>query len=77
MIEINGVRFYDEPGSCGSYPCLKTGATHFSPGGKRGLCIMWNEMHLRTRNIPARCHKLSKKALTYPEGSKLTIVVNM
>jgi len=76
MIEINGYKFYDEPGSCGSCPCLNTGATHLNPGVKRGHCILWNEWHLRYRNIPARCHKLFKKAMTYPDGTKLIIVAN-
>lgn len=31
MIEINGYKFYEEPGSCGSCPCLNTGATHLNP----------------------------------------------
>lgn len=74
MIEINGYKFYEEPGSCGSCPCMNTGATHLNPGVKRGHCILWNEWHLRYRNIPARCHKLFKKAMTYPDGSKLSIV---
>lgn len=76
MVEINGYKFYDEPRSCGSCPCMNTGATHLNPGVKRGHCILWNEWHLRYRNIPARCHKLIKKALTYPDGSKLIIVAN-
>lgn len=25
MVEINGYKFYDEPGSCGSCPCMYTG----------------------------------------------------
>ena len=55
---------------------MNTGATHIHPGVKRGHCILWNEWHLRYRNIPARCHKLFKKAMTYPDGSKLVIVAN-
>lgn len=76
MIEINGYRFYDEPRRFGSCPCLNTGATHNSPGAKRGHCVLWNEWHLRTRNIPAICHKLFKIALTYPNGSKLALQNN-
>lgn len=76
MLEINGQAFYDEPRSCGSCPFLCTGATNMYPGAKRGHCILFNEWHLRYRNIPRRCHKLFKKALTFPEGTELAIVEN-
>lgn len=31
MIEINGFKFYDEPGSCGSCPCMNTGQPTSTP----------------------------------------------
>lgn len=76
MVKIEGKEFYDEPWSCGSCPFMNTGATRLSPSVKRGHCTLWNEWHLSYRNIPQRCHKLFKKAMTYPDGTKLAIVVN-
>ena len=74
MIEINGYKFYDEPGSCGSCQAFNNGATHMSPGSKFGHCLIWDEWHHSWCNVPRRCHKLFMKALTFPDGSKLSIV---
>lgn len=76
MIEINGFKFYDEPGSCGSCPVFSNGATHMSPGAKIGHCLIFDEWHHSWCNVPPRCRKLFKKAMTYPEGTKLAIVKN-
>lgn len=74
MVKINGEAFYDEPRSCGSCPFMFRYSSSLSLPDKRGHCLLFNEWHLRYRNIPRRCHKLFKKALTFPEGSELSIV---
>jgi hypothetical protein len=74
MVYINGYKFYEAPGSCGTCPFFNNGSTQMDPGSMRGHCVMWNEMHGRTTNPPRRCAKLFKKALTFPDGASLSIV---
>ena len=76
MIYINGQKFYDKPGSCGTCPFFNNGSTHMSPGSIKGHCLQWNEMHKSYINPPARCKKLFNKAFKYPEGTELIIVGN-
>lgn len=79
MIIINGHKFYEEPGSCGTCPFLLTGNTDSPmpvPHADKGLCIQWDETHHTWANTPRRCSKLFKKAFSagYPEGTELVIV---
>ncbi len=80
MIIINGHKFYEEPGSCGTCPFLLTGNTNTPIIGNsqtsRGICIQWNETHHTWASIPRRCAKLFKKAFEagYPDGTVLAIV---
>jgi hypothetical protein len=74
MVYINGYKFYEEPGSCGTCPIFNNGSTQASPGSERGYCILWNEMHKRWAQTPRRCAKLFKKALTFPDGESLSVV---
>jgi hypothetical protein len=74
MVYINGWKFYEEPGSCGTCPFFSNGATQMAAGSMRGHCILWNEMHGRTTNPPRRCAKLFKKAFTFQDGERLQIV---
>lgn len=74
MITIDGFKFYDEPGSCGTCAFFSNGSTEMFPGSQKGHCILWNEMHGRTINPPARCKKMFKMAFKYPDGSELSIV---
>ena len=74
MVKINGEAFHDEPRSCGSCPFMPSFHSRLEIPDKRGHCLLFDEWHLRYRNIPARCHKLFKKALTFPEGTDLSIV---
>lgn len=76
MIQINGVQFWDKPGSCGTCPFFDNGSTILSPGYVRGYCRMFDEMHNSYINPPRRCQKLFNKAFRYPDGSKLSIVTN-
>ena len=75
MIKINGESFYEIPGSCGSCPFFNDGTTHLSQGSEKGLCRLFNEMHKRWINTPARCKKLFNKAFKQPDGSDLVIVI--
>ena len=78
MLIINGYKFYEEPGSCGTCPFLLTGNTSapVSPSSDRGICLQWDETHHTWANIPRRCAKLFKQAFSagYADGTVLTIV---
>ena len=74
MITINGITFYDKPGSCGTCPFFFSGSTHYQPNWGKGYCSMFNEMHHSYINPPRRCQKLFNKAFRMPDGSKLVIV---
>ena len=79
MLIINGFKFYEEPGSCGTCPFLSTGNTNAAvptPQSDRGHCLQWDETHHTWANVPRRCAKLFKKAFSagYPDGKELVIV---
>lgn len=76
MILINGERFYDKPGSCGTCPFFNNGTTHLDSGSRIGHCVMFNEMHHSYIDPPRRCQKLFNKAFKMPDGSNLAIVYN-
>lgn len=73
MILINGTKFWDKPGSCGTCPFFISGSSRLSPSD-RGVCTLWNENHRTYINPPRRCQKLFNKASRYPDGTKLVIV---
>ncbi len=73
MIVINGEKFYDKPGSCGSCPFFYSGSTRLS-NFSNGVCRLWNEKHKSYINPPKRCQKLFNKAFRFPDGTKLVIV---
>lgn len=73
MVVINGEKFYDKPGSCGSCPFFLSGSTSLSPSSK-GVCRLWNENHKSYIYPPRRCQKLFNKAFRFPEGTELVIV---
>lgn len=74
MVTINGEKFYDKPGSCGTCPFFSNGATHLDPGSTRGHCRMFDEIHHSYIYPPRRCQKLFNRAFIMPEGSDLVIV---
>ena len=74
MIWINGTPVYEEPSSCGTCPFFSNGSTQLSSGSEKGHCRLFNEMHRTWINPPRRCHKLFKKALTFPEGEELVLI---
>ena len=80
MLIINGIKFYEEPGTCGTCPFLFTGKTNtpMLTSKDRGVCIQWNEKHHTWATVPKRCRKLFKKAFNgkYPDGMELVIVNN-
>lgn len=41
-----------------------------------GMCLLFDEEHHSWKAVPGRCSKLLRKALTYPEGSRLVIVAD-
>ena len=75
MVYINGKRFDDKPGSCGTCPFFHDGPSSMCHYDK-GLCTLFGEQHKGIINPPARCQKLFNKAFRYPEGTRLTIVLN-
>lgn len=78
MVTINGERFYDKPGSCGSCQFFSDGNTYLSSrlgcSSSMGYCRMFDENHRSWRNLPRRCQKLFNEAFRMPEGSRLVIV---
>lgn len=74
MVKINGKEFHDEPGSCGDCPFMNAPRSRLGQCDKNGHCLLFDEMHSRWRNIPWRCHKLFKKALTFPDGFELVLI---
>jgi hypothetical protein len=70
---INDKELSQEPTMCGSCPFYFSGnsALIYNP---RGFCVLFDETHKGIRNIPRRCHKLFKKALSYPDRTRLAIV---
>lgn len=80
MRKLNGAKFYEEPGSCGTCPFLLTGTTQtpiYVPAQNTGHCIMFDESHKVWRSVPRRCAKLFKKLFEYPDGCELVIVANI
>jgi hypothetical protein len=75
MIKINGIAFYEEPGSCGSCPFFSSGSSDLCPQDK-GVCSQWRETHHSWANPPRRCKKLFKSAFRFPDGIELVIVGN-
>ena len=74
-VYINDEYFNEEPTSCGSCPFFFNGRTAMTPSASpKGHCKAFNEMHNSYRNIPRRCHKLFKKALTQFPGQHVAIV---
>ena len=73
MITINGEKFYDKPGSCGSCPFFNSGSTHLFPSSS-GVCMLFGENHKSYINPPRRCQKIFNKAFRFPEGTELVIV---
>lgn len=69
---INDKRFYSEPGICYECPFFTSGTSDLTPV-KKGFCMLFDETHSIYRYIPRRCHKLFKKAFTYPEETHLVI----
>ncbi len=78
MVIINGHKFYEEPGSCGTCPFLITGNTNV-PGihsyNDRGLCVQWDEQHHTWAHIPRRCAKLFKQAFANYDNSGQNLVI--
>jgi hypothetical protein len=74
MVYINGFKFYDTPGSCGTCTFFMNGATEMFPGSEYGECIQWGERHRRTTSPGAKCKKMFREAFKFPDGSDLTIV---
>lgn len=78
MVIINGFKFYEEPGSCGTCPFLVTGNTG-TPGipsnYDRGHCQQWDEIHHTWANIPRRCAKLFKQAFALYNDSGQILVI--
>ena len=75
MIYINDKQFYEKPGSCATCPffCdVHSSMCHYD----KGLCTLFGEQHKCIINPPAKCKKLFNKAFRYPEGTRLTIVLN-
>ena len=76
MITINGIRFYDEPSSCGTCEFLvNTSSELYNDSGKKH-CPLFDEWHHSWANPPRRCAALFKKAFAYPDGSELVIIGN-
>ena len=73
MIIIDGIKFYDEPGSCGTCEFLQTGNSDIYRSDK-GFCALFEETHHTWCSVPRRCAKLFKKAFTYPDGTELVFV---
>ena len=73
-----GHRLDEEPGCCGACPFFTDGRTRYYSGGSKGLCSLFNnESHHWWCTTPRRCHKIFKKALSFPDGMELAIVVNL
>jgi hypothetical protein len=75
MVTINGIKFYDMPGSCGTCSAFLNGKTSQHPGDARGICVFFDETHHSWITPPRRCQKLFRKAFSMPEGSELVITV--
>lgn len=78
MRTLNGAKFYEEPGSCGTCPFFNNGTT-YTPlsvhGSNTGHCIMFDEMHKTWRSVPRRCVKIFRKLFEQPDGGEYVIVV--
>lgn len=75
MVYINGKRFDDKPGSCGTCPFFHDGSSSMCHYDK-GLCTLFGEQHKGIINPPARCQKLFNKAFKFAEGTRLVIMQN-
>lgn len=73
---INDIKFYEKPSSCGSCGFFSNGSTYINPGSEIGHCRLFDEMHKRYINPPARCAKLFNKAFREYDGRSLIIVNN-
>ncbi len=75
-VYINEEKFTEEPFTCGSCPFFfnwRSAMTRLASA--KGHCRLFDEMHNSYINPPRRCHKLFKKAFTYPDGTHLVITV--
>lgn len=76
-IIINGKKFYDKPGSCGTCPFFSSGNTYLSSrlgySSSMGYCMIFDENHRSWRNPPRRCQKLFNKAFNMPNNEPLVI----
>lgn len=76
-VYIDDTKFTEEPGSCGTCPFFFNGRTQLTPSASaKGYCRLFDEMHNSWRDIPRRCHKLFKKALTEFDGQRVVVVLN-
>ena len=76
MRKLNGAKFYEEPGSCGTCPFLFTGTTQtpiYVPAQNTGHCTMFDESHKFFRSVPGRCQKIFKKLFSLPYGGDYVI----
>lgn len=80
MITINGEKFYEKPGSCGTCPFFSSGTTYLSSKlgyyPEKGFCSLFLENHKTYINPPKRCQKLFNKAFKMPDGIALVVVQN-
>lgn len=72
MVYINGKRFDDKPGSCGTCPFFHDGSSSMCHPDK-GMCTLFEESHHSYINPPARCQKLFRAAFKFPDGMNLVI----
>ncbi len=70
MVYINGLPFHHFPLRC--YDC-----PFFANGGiiNKGICILFDKQKNKYDSPPKRCQQLFDKAETFPEGTKLVIVI--
>jgi hypothetical protein len=74
MIYINGFKFYDAPGSCGTCSFFMNGRTELFEGSTYGECLLWGERHRRTTALSAKCKKVFREAFKFPEGENVAVV---
>ena len=75
MIYINGIAFYQEPGSCGTCEFYCSYGSNFHPSSD-GYCPLFDEQHHSWATPPRRCQKLFRAAFRFPDGENLVIVGN-
>lgn len=76
MVTINGKNFYNVPYMCGGCPFyLGFGRATADKDSLSGRCILFDKKKGYYSNIPKRCKTLFDKALTYPDGKELVVVL--